>query len=82
MSEVFGYQNVKAQGFHSKDSKDVKLIDLGSNQFKLLENGYERAYFKVNDDMVQIRDNHNKYFESEKKEEYYMGQFIKLYQVK
>jgi hypothetical protein len=79
MKEVFGYDNVKAQGIHQSNPKSNELIKVGEGVYDLYVEGNKKAIFKISNNMVDIRTPQNKFFNSVLEEEKYMAMFINLY---
>ena len=79
MKEVFGYDNVKAQGIHQSNSKSNDLVKINNNTFDLYVNGTKKAIFKISNKMVEIRTPQNKFFDNILEEEKYMNIFVDLY---
>ena len=79
MKEVFGYDNVKAQGIHQSNPKSNELIKVGEGVYDLYVEGNKKAMFKISNNMVDIRTPQNKFFNSVLEEEKYMAMFINLY---
>ncbi len=79
MKEVFGYEDVKAQGIHQSNSKSNNLVKVGNGMFDLYIEGNKKAMFKVSNGMVSIRTPQNKFFNNVLDEEKYMSVFCNLY---
>lgn len=79
MKDVFGYNNVKAQGIHNSNLKSNKLLKVGEGAFDLYIKGNKKAMFKISNNMVDIRTPQNKFFSNTLEEEKYMSIFINLY---
>ena len=79
MKEVFGYDDVKAQGIHQSNSKSNNLVKVGNGMFDLYIEGNKKAMFKVSNGMVSIRTPQNKFFNNVLDEEKYMSVFCNLY---